>query len=97
MVSLGLLTMADTLAARETHTMQKHTYNHTEVACMMHKEGVPTFRPRLPARTNILCLSRAPRSTLIDPVRSVHMCESSGTVTHVQMADGMCVMSWASG
>ena len=92
MVSLGLLTMADTLAARETHTMQKHTYNHTEVACMMHKEGVPTFRPRLPARTNILCLSRAPRSTLIDPVRSVHMCESSGRVRPVQMAGEVCVV-----
>ena len=36
-------------------------------------------------------------ATLVDPVRSDHKRESNGTVRPVQMADGMCVMSWASG
>ena len=97
MAVLGLLTMADTLAARATHRTRKHMYKHTDRACMARNEAVPTFRARLKARMNICSPSRAARGTLIDSVRSVHKCESSGTVTHVQSADDMCVMSWASG
>ena len=89
--------MVSLRAARVTHGPHKHMDKHTDAACMAPEHAVPTFRPRLRARMHILSLSRAPRGSLIQSVRSVHMCESSGTVTHVQMADGMCVMSWASG
>ena len=64
---------------------------------MTRKEAVATFRPRLRAIVNIQGAARAARGSLIDSVCSVHMCESSGTVTHMQSADDMCVMSWASG
>ena len=92
MAVLCLLTMTDTLAARVTHRTRKHMYNQTGRACMIQKEGVPTFRPRLRAHTNILSPSKAPRSTLIDPVRSVHKCASSGRVRPVQMAGEVCVV-----
>ena len=97
MVSLGLLTMADSLAARETYRVHKHTDNHTDVACMIQKQAVRTERPRLRARTNIHRPPKVPRGTLIDPVRSVHKCASSGTVRCVQMAGEVCVVMGLNG
>ena len=36
-------------------------------------------------------------ATLVDPVRSDHKRESSGAVSLMEMADGMCVVSGPSG
>ena len=49
-----LLTMTDTQAARVTHRMRKHMYNHTDVAYMTRKEAVPTFHAWIRAHMNIL-------------------------------------------
>ena len=97
MAVLGLLTMADTLAARVTHGKHKHTYNHTGGACLARKEAVPTECPRLRAHINIHCPSKAPRGALVDKVSSVHKCGSSGTVRRVQMVGELCVVTGPNG
>ena len=97
MAVLCLLTMADRLAARVTHGPRKHKYNHTGGACKTQKEAVRTERPRLRARTNFCRPSKAAGSTLVELVSSVHKCGSSGTVTHVQTADEVCVVKGPNG
>ena len=97
MAVLCLLTMTDTLAARETHGKHKHTYNHTGGACLAREEAVPTERLRLREQINIHCPSKAPRGALVDKVSSVHKCGSSGTVRCVQMVGELCVVTGPNG
>ena len=89
--------MVSLRAARETHGPRKHMYKHTREASMVHVHVGQPMRLRLRARTNIHEPPEHTRSHHMPHWKSEHMCESNGTMRPVQMADGMCVMSWANG
>ena len=71
-------------------------YKHTDGTCMSPKDPAPPIRLRSRMRLNILWLSERPREQPRVSCRSVHMCESSGTLLPVQLAGGMCAVLGAS-
>ena len=91
-MATGLLSMTTTLAPLTPGITRKSTYKHTGEACPSPKDPAPPVHPRFQVYVNFLWPSEGPRVQPREFCRSVHMCESSGTLLSVQMAGGMCVV-----
>ena len=91
-MATGLLSMTTTLAPLTPGITRKSTYKHTGEACPSPKDPAPPVHPRFQVYVNFLWPSEGPRVQPREFCRSVHMCESSGTLLPVQMAGGMCVV-----
>ena len=67
-------------------------YEHTDEACMSPKDPAPPIHPRVRMRMNILWPLEGPREQPRVLCRSVHMCESNGSLLPVQMAGSTCAV-----
>ena len=81
--------MAITLAPLTPDMSHICIYKHTYEAYQSYKDLAPLVHPRLHECLNILWPSEGPRELPRVFCPSVHMCESSGTLSLVEMAGGM--------
>ena len=79
-MATGLLSMTTTLAPLTPGITRKSTYKHTGEACPSPKDPAPPVHPRFQVYVNFLWPSEGPRVQPREFCRSVHMCESSGTL-----------------
>ena len=91
-MATGLLSMTTTLAPLTPGITRKSTYKHTGEACPSPKDPAPPVHPRFHVRVNILWPSEGPRELPREFCPYVHKCESSGTLSLVEMAGGMCAV-----
>ena len=92
-MAVGRLYMAITLAPLAPDIPHYGMYKHTGGACMPPKDTAPPIRLRSRMRLTILWPSERPQEQPHVFCRSVHKCESSGTLSQMEMTGGiLCVV-----
>ena len=84
--------MAITLALLTPDMSHICIYKHTGEACLTPEDPAPAVHPRFQVRMNFLWPAERPPVLPRELCRPVRMCESSGTLSLVQMAGGTCVV-----
>ena len=84
--------MAITLTPLAPDTLHYGMYKHTDEAYMPPKDPAPPIVRTPACALNILWPAEGPRALPHAFRWSVHMCESSGTLSPMEMAGAMCVV-----
>ena len=84
--------MANTLAPLAPDMLHIRMHKHTGEAYQLPKDPAPRVHPRFQTRVNFLWPAEGPRELPRALCWSVHMCESSGTLSPMEIAGGMCVV-----